>query len=187
MPWCLLLFQERTFIAVAIAVAGLPVSVFLVLYVHAVEDEGHVLVFVRSIETLDIREDFLVHVAGPHDEDSHVHKFCDDAGICHDVDRRTIQEDVVILVTHLLDHVPEPFGKQELCRVRRKVSDREKVEVRSQLVHIRSEVIDFAVQIGSYSCMDHIQRLAQRSLAKVQIDHDDLRSLEGHAGGKVHH
>ena len=87
-------------VAVAITVAGLSVAVFLILDVHTVEYHGHVSVFPLVVESLYLRKDILAHLVGSHDKDCHVYKLRDDACICYYVDRRTVEDDVVIFLPH---------------------------------------------------------------------------------------
>ena len=101
------LFFGFVSVAVTISVACSAVSVLLVLDVNAVEDHGHVLVLLRLVEILDDRKDTLVHQTCSHHEYRHVNCLCNDARIGYEVDRRTVEEDIVELASHIFNKVLE--------------------------------------------------------------------------------
>ena len=114
-----------------------------------------------AVEFLDVRKEVSVDSVGSHHKDTHVHHLCDQACVSHDVDRRTVEEDVVILSTHLLDHLLEHVCEKKLCRVWRKGSDRKYEEIWFDLIDIRSVVIRLAVEISSNTCVNCTESLAE--------------------------
>ena len=145
------------------------------------------LVLLRLVEVFDDRKDALVHQSCPHHEYGHVYCLGDDARVGHEVDRRTVEEDVVELSPHLLDHALEVVREKELCRVRRKGSDRKDKEARLDLVEVLSVVGRLAVEVCRHAAVLQAEGLAEGCLAEVEVDQSDSCALEGHAGCDVHY
>ena len=79
-------------VAVAVAVA---VAVTARVVAGAVQDEGHVAVFLLIIQTVKLGEHGTLAQAGADDEEGAVHIFVDDLGIGDDFDGRTVHKNVV--------------------------------------------------------------------------------------------
>ena len=95
------------------------------------------LVLLRLVEILDDRKDTLVHQTCSHHEYSHVNCLCNDARIGYEVDRRTVEEDIVELASHIFNQVLEVVRKKKLGWVWRKCSYREDEETWLDLVKVR--------------------------------------------------
>ena len=144
-------------------------------------------VLLRLVEVFNYRKDALVHQACPHDEYRHVGSVGDDACISDEVDRRTVEEDVVELASHLLDHGLEVIRKEKLGRVRRKSSYRKDEESRLDFIHVCLIVVRLAVEVCSHTAVLQSEGLAEGCLAEVEVHESHLCALEGHAGCYVHH
>lgn len=97
-------------VAVAIAVAvAVAVGVAVARFGEgcAVEDYGHVAVFLFFVDALELGEHFALEEAGADDEDGAVNVGVDDLGIGHDFDGRAVNEDVVEVGTELVEHIAE--------------------------------------------------------------------------------
>ena len=91
-------------IAVAVAVA---VAVTARVVAGAVQDEGHVAVFLFVVQTVKLGEHRALEQTGADDEEGAVHIFVYDLGIGHDLDRGTVDYHVVVLRLQLSDKLSE--------------------------------------------------------------------------------
>ena len=73
-----------------VAVAALVVA-------GAVEDEGHAGVFLLLVEAVELGEHRALKQSGTDDEEGPVGVSVDDLGVSHNLDGRTVDEDIVIL------------------------------------------------------------------------------------------
>ena len=86
-------------------------------------------VLVLFIELINLRHQTLVEQTGPCNEERHVNILCHDCRICNNLDRRTVDENIVIFFLQFVHHLREHIGKQKFRRVRRKDADRKTIEV----------------------------------------------------------
>ena len=85
-------------VAVTISVAvRVAVAVSALVVAGAVEDEGHAGVFLLLIEAVELGEHRALQKPGADDEEGPVGVAVDDLGVGHDLDGRTVDEDVVVL------------------------------------------------------------------------------------------
>lgn len=103
-------------VAVAVAVA---VAVTARVVAGAVQDEGHVAVFLLIIQAVKLGEHGALKQTGADDEESAVHVFVDDLGVGHDFDGRTVDYHVVVLRLEPADKLSESGRFEQLCGVRR--------------------------------------------------------------------
>lgn len=97
-------------VAVAVAVA---VAVTARVVAGAVQDEGHVAVFLLIIQTVKLGEHRALEQVGPDDEEGAVHVFVDDLGVGHDFDGRTVDYHVVVLRLEPGYQLSEPRGFEQ--------------------------------------------------------------------------
>ena len=100
------------FISVLVAVASAAA-------VRAVQDKGHVPVFLVGIEFLYLRQHAAVEQAGTDNEQGDVCQFVDDGGIGYDLHRRAVDEDVVVLLAKVAYQLFQTLCEQEFRRVGR--------------------------------------------------------------------
>lgn len=125
-------------IAVAVAVA---VAVTARVVAGAVQDEGHVAVFLLIIQTVKLGEHRALEQVGSDDEEGAVHVFVDNLGVGHDFVGRTVDYHVVVLRLEPGNQLSEPRGFEQLCGVRWNRADGED-----------EEGVDFVV--GHYDLVD---------------------------------
>lgn len=107
-------------VAVTISVAiGMGVAVSALVVAGAVEDEGHAGVFLLLIEAVELGEHRALEQSGTDDEEGPVGIPVDDLGVGHDLDGRTVDEDVVVLRAQLGHQLGKPRRLEQLGRVRR--------------------------------------------------------------------
>lgn len=105
---------------------GVAVSALVV--AGAVEDEGHAGVFLLLIEAVELGEHRALEQSGTDDEEGPVGIPVDDLGVGHDLDGRTVDEDVVVLRAQLGHQLGKPRRLEQLGRVRRDGAHGQEVE-----------------------------------------------------------
>ena len=100
---------------VAIAV----VAVATLTRVGAVEDDGHIVELLLVVIAFDDGKHVAVHQAGTDDENGHVCPLGDDTGVGNDVDRGTVEEDGVVVLTEFAEELLEAGAEQQLGGVGR--------------------------------------------------------------------
>lgn len=109
-------------VAVAVAVA---VAVTARVVASAVQNEGHVAVFLLIIQAVKLGEHRALEQVGADDEEGAVHVFVDNLGVGHDLNRGTVDYHVVVLRLETTDKLSEPGRFKQLCGVRWNGADRE--------------------------------------------------------------
>lgn len=107
-------------VAVAIAVAvGVAVAVTALVVAGAVQNEGHVAVFLFIIQAVKIGEHRALEHAGADDEECAIHVFVDDLGIGNDFNGGAVDYHVVVLCLQLTHKLSESGRFKQLGGVRR--------------------------------------------------------------------
>ena len=109
----------------------------------------------------------------------------DDRGIGDDVRRRTVEEDIVVVGTKLVEHGTKALGDQKLGRVRGNGSHRKQVEVLLKVDDMVRDGIGLSVEVGGDTCSILSKGLGEGRLSKVEVDKDDSTSLQSHGCSKV--
>lgn len=109
-------------VAVAVAVA---VAVTALVVAGAVQNEGHVAVFLLIIQAVKLGEHRALEQVGADDEEGAVHVFVDNLGVGHNLNRGTVDYHVVVLRLEPADKLSEPGRFEQLCGVRWNGADRE--------------------------------------------------------------
>lgn len=94
-------------IAVTVAVTALVVA-------GAVQNEGHVAVFLFIIQAVKLGEHRALEQVGSDDEEGAVHVFVDDLGVGHDLNRGTVDYHVVVLRLETADKLSESGRFEQL-------------------------------------------------------------------------
>lgn len=129
-------------VAVAIAVAvAVAVAVTARVVAGAVQDEGHVAVFLLIIQTVKLGEHRALEQVGADDEEGAVHVFVDDLCVGHDLNRGTVDYHVVVLRLEPGNQLSEPQGFEQFGGVGGNGADGED-----------EEGVDFVV--GHYDLVD---------------------------------
>ena len=115
-------------VAVLVVVAVAAVAVAAVAAGTAVEDEAEVVVLVAGVEFLEFGEHAALQEAHAHHEDGTIDVVADNLRVGDDVDRRTVDEDVVILLTQHIDGLAEELGLEQLRGVGRDGAHRQIAE-----------------------------------------------------------
>ena len=92
-------------IAIAVAVVVAVLVAIAAVAMSTVECHTHVLVLLCLVHVVDVWQETTVEHSGTDDEECGVGIAVDDVGICHNLDWRTVEEDVVVFTTEFIDHV----------------------------------------------------------------------------------
>ena len=176
-------------VAVTISVAiGMGVAVSALVVAGAVEDEGHAGVFLLLIEAVELGEHGALKEACADDEEGPVGVPVDDLGVGHDLDGRTVDEDVVIPGPQPGHQLREPRGLEQLGRVRGDGADGKEVERRALLVghDERGDVRAGHAQVVRQATVGRADVGRGRAVAHVAVDDEHLPPLERQRHGEVH-
>ena len=114
-------------ISVTISVAITIASVSSAREVHSIEHYRHSCIFTGSVERLQDRDSPLVEKSCAENEDGHVYLLCYNGGIGNYIDRRTVDEDIVVFLPQVFHHLMETVCKKKLCRVWRQLAHRQDI------------------------------------------------------------
>ncbi len=98
-------------IAVAIASVGS--------HLGTVEDDSKVAVLAALVVVFQFRKHILVKQSGTNQEDGHIGTLVDNLGICHDIYRRTVDKDEIVILLEGIDSLGKTCVCNKLGRVRR--------------------------------------------------------------------
>ena len=119
-------------IAIAVAIAAVAITVAVVTVVvfgiGAVEQHGHVVVLFLVVVLLQLGQHAALQQPSTDNEDGEVSLTTDDGGIGHNLNGGTVNEDVVVLLTQLVEHGLQLGRVEQLCGVRRYLTHRQEVE-----------------------------------------------------------
>ena len=104
-------------IAVLVAIAGGAGK-------SAVKHETHILEFLLRIQTVDFGDHDTLEKAGTDNEDRSIDKCLDDLGVSHHLDRRTVDDHIIIFCSQLGQKIGERIAFKEFRRVGRDSSYR---------------------------------------------------------------
>ena len=159
----------------------------------AIEDERHVLELLLLVELLHLRQHAALHQACAYHEDGEVGKLLVDRGIGHHLDRRTVEEHIVVLGAHLADELFEERREEQLGRVGRNGADGQHVEVLPHPTLLATtddlaDVGDAAVEVVAESLLGALHQFGDRAAAQVAVDEQHALLLDserlGHIGRK---
>ena len=170
-----------------VAVFAFVVPVFIAIVADGfgtIEDDGQLVETLVRVILLDVRQDRLFEEVGADDEEGHIRPLLDDIGIGDDLHRRTIDEDIVILLAQLGDQVTQVAGGEQFGRVRRQFARRQDVQ---GLMHDESVIILLvAAEVVHHAMVFRtVERLGERRLAEVQVEGDHTLAVDGEGEGQV--
>ena len=99
----------------------------MVLGIGTVEEHGHVVVLLLIVVLLQLGEHAAIQEAGTDDEDGEVGLVADDGGIGNNLHGRTVDEDVIVVLTQVIEHGLELGGVEQFGGVGRNLADGEDV------------------------------------------------------------
>lgn len=129
----------RGFVAVVVAVAvtvavavfvGVGVAVAAAVVAGAVEDYGHMLVFLFFVEAVELGQHRALEQTGADNEDGPVNELVDNLGVGDNLDGRAVDDDIVVAGAHAVDKLAEARRFEQFGGVRRNGADREHMERR---------------------------------------------------------
>ena len=167
------------FVAVFVAVAAGAVG--------AVEQERHVAVFLGRVVFLDLGKHRTLEQARAHDEEGDVGERGDEVGVGHDLDRRAVEEDVVVFGSQRIQKLPEARLGEELGGVGGHLPDGQDVEVvaADAVDDERVPVVGLAAKPVREAPFGLAGEDAQGALPQVKVEDDGLLALDREGGGEV--
>lgn len=172
-------------VAVVIAV---PVAVAVgTAALGAVQDDGHVRELLFGVNVLQLAQHAALQQAGTDHKDGAVGILRQDVGIGHQLDGRTVYQDIVVTGTEVGKQCLQALARQQLRRIGRNGAHRQHVETDSfggrhhdvvDALHLTGQVITQPVVGGT-----DIDRGG--TAAQVTVDDQHPLSLEGQRGGDV--
>ncbi len=191
MRLCLLLVSVGAVLAVG-AVAAVTVFVAVLVAVAAVgfgavEQEGHVVVFLGRVVFLDLAEHRALEQAGPHDEEGDVGERGHEVGVGNDLDGRAVEEDVVVFFAEFGQKLGQAGFGEEFGRVGRRGADGQDVEgfTAGLVDHERVPVVGLAAEPVGEAPFGLAGEDAQGALAQVKVEDDGLLALDREGVGEV--
>ena len=184
----------RAVAAIGGAILAVGVTVLVSVFVAvaagglgAVEQEGHVVVLLGAVVFLHLAEHGALEQAGTHDKDGDVGERGDQVGVGHDLDRRAVEEDVVVALPKLVEERGQARLGEELGGVRRHSADGKDIQsVAADLMDDeRGPVVAVAVEVVGEAPFGLSGQGAQRTFAQVEVEDDDLLALDRKGGGQV--
>ena len=154
---------------------------------RAVEDEGHVAILACVVKALELLEQGAVEQSGAHDEDRSVHVARDDLRIGDDLDRRTVEQDVVVLAANLFQQVLQAAVAQQLGGVRRHDADWQDAQVLIALVGM-DELVKVPLLTREVMGQTDLRRSDQgrgHGLTDIAVDDEHLLLLDGQRHGDI--
>ena len=153
----------------------------------AVKKYDKVVIALGGVVLVDLREHGTFEEASANDKDGHVCERSDYVCIRHDLDGRTVEEDVVIVRAQFLDQRGQTRLGKKLCRVGRHGADGKGVEgvVVDVVNDQRSPVVGAAVEIVGDALLGLSGKCAEGTFAKVKVDYEDLLALDSQNGSEV--
>ena len=130
----------------------------------SVQNQCHVLELLLLVEGIHLRQHTALHQAGTNHEDGTIGKLFVYWGICDDLDRWTVDEYIIILLAHGLNHLLKQWSEEKLGWVGRNGSNRNHIKILNQSVFFT--LIEDVVDVGDST----IQVIAQ-SLARTMNQH----------------
>ena len=112
------------------------VAVTLVDVVGTIEYEQHIGITLCTIEVFDFRYHGTLEIHGPYDEERHVGIVSDDAGIGDNLNGRTVNEDIVVLLLQGGDELCQPLVVEKFRRIRGNGTYRYNGEIGNLLIGI---------------------------------------------------
>ena len=152
-----------------------------------IEDKQHVTIFVLLVKFLKLRKHIPLEQSGTNNEDSSVgvagHNLC----IGNDFDRRTVEEDIIVLRAKLIQQILQTAISKQLCRVWRNHSDRQHKEVAISTVgtHKARKLYILAHQIVRKSNLRRAHDGRRSTLTQVTVDNQHLLLLDSKRHGEV--
>ena len=183
----LLVVDVAVTVAITIAVTVAVVAVSAADVLRAVEDDCHVLVGVLLIEYVDFLQEAAVHDAGADDEEADIDIFLQDNRVGDDVDGRTVNDDVVILVLHLFHQFAHFVVEEKLCRVGRYDADGHDVHSDAEgiLLDERVRVVVESGEVVADADFRFTDDAGERAVAQVEVDGEHFFVLQSDDFGKV--
>ena len=168
----LLVVDVAVTVAITIAVTVAVVAVSAADVLRAVEDDCHVLVGVLLIEYVDFLQEAAVHDAGADDEEADIDIFLQDNRVGDDVDGRTVNDDVVILVFHFFHQFAHSVVEEKLCRVGRYDADGHDVHSDAECILLdeRVRVVVESCEVVADADFRFTDDAGERAVAQVEVD-----------------
>lgn len=109
--------------AVRLAAVAVVVAVMIAVVAAggdgAVEQHAHVLILLALIVAFDDGQHLALHESGTDHEDGGVGMLGNDAGVGHHLDGRTVEDDEVVLLAQLVEHLLQALAEQQFGGVGR--------------------------------------------------------------------
>ena len=166
---------------------------------RAVEQQGHIVVFLVVVVLLQFRQHAAVHKPRADYEERDVYDMANDGGIGHDVYGRAVQENVVVLLLQGFHHRHQAGRIEQFRGVGRYFADWQEVKVG----HIAVLIVGIGVcvermphdemlkgvfltaEIVSKARRGLVYKLRKRATAQVEVDADDAAAPDGKRCPKV--
>ena len=170
----------------------------MVLGIGAVEQDGHVVVLLIGVVLLELRQHVALHETGTDDEEGDIGLVADDGGIGDNLHRRTIDEDVVVVLAQLVEHGLQTGRVEQLRGVGRNLTHGEDIEdlgrrcglafllvVKRMVDDKVLIVIGTATQVVGETVTGLVHELGEGATAQVEVDTDDTAVADGKRGTEV--
>lgn len=153
-----------------------------------VEHKGHVAVFLFVVEALELGEHGAFEESGADYEDGAVNDGFDDLCVGHHLYGRTVDEDVVVFVFEVFDHLDETGRFEQLGGVGRYGAYGDYREVLTDGVGDGDavDVVDAAYEVVAEAGLGRADIDGGGAAAKVAVNDDDFLAFDGEADGCVH-
>lgn len=162
-------------------------SVVTVSGLGPVEDTGEILVLAGLVESFQFRDQGFVQQAGAHHEEGPINALVDDLGIRHDVDRRTVDEDVFVLLAKCLDRFCKPLVGNQFGWIRGNRPDGQEAQGRV-FVEREDHLVDIIYPLGEIVAQTGAplpEKGGSEVLPKIPVDQKHLLVLDGQTDGQI--
>ena len=164
-----------------VAVFAFVVPIFVAIVADGfgtVEDDGQLVEAFFRVVLLDVWQERLLEEVSADDEEGHIRPMLDDIGIGDDLNWRTIDEDIVVLLAQFGNQFTQSLRREEFSWVRRQFAGRQDVnglvdDELMEILFVATEVINDAPMFVTIKC------LGEGLLTEVQIEGNHSPTVDG--------